>query len=91
MENETAWCPTAPSNIGGPRRGSLDFFSADFDAKLALQKGLSLTPPDPAAPALDYMSKCRLLLPTEMPESLAGRERASKQKTGAEVSLFLYE
>ncbi|KAF5832235.1 hypothetical protein DUNSADRAFT_11964 [Dunaliella salina] len=63
---------------------SLDFFSADFDASLALLQ-TDLQPPDPTAPALDYTAKCRPLLPPEMPESLAGKERASKQKTGAEA------
>jgi hypothetical protein len=60
----------------------LDFFSQEFDAGLALIAA-DLQPPDLTAPALDNMSKCRLLLPKEMPESLAG----VKGKSGAEVRM----
>lgn len=64
---------------------ALDFLSDKFDAEKALSTP-GLQPPDPDAPTLDYMAKCRVLLPAEMPESLAGKERAAGEKRGNEVS-----
>eukprot|EP00983_Pelagomonas_calceolata_P066346 1148988-Pelagomonas_calceolata.AAC.11 len=83
MTEDTVAIPSHITAQSKQQGGALDFFSADFDAGLALIKA-NLQPPDPTAPALDYTAKCRPLLPPEMPESLAGKERASKQKIGAE-------
>lgn len=47
----------------------LDFFSPDFDALAALNTP-SLQPPAPQVKALDNVSKCRAILPAEVPESL---------------------
>ena len=48
----------------------LDFFSASFDAALALATP-GVEPPVKDAPILDTLAKCRVLLPPEMEESLA--------------------
>jgi small nuclear ribonucleoprotein (snRNP)-like protein len=52
------------------RAAELDFFSASFDAALALATP-GLEPPVADAPMLDTLAKCRVLLPPEMEESLA--------------------
>ena len=62
----------------------LDFRSPQFDAGRALATP-GLEPPDPSAQPLDYVAKCRVLLPPEMPESLASAAREAGTKTGAEV------
>lgn len=52
------------------RDPALDFLSAEFDALRALRTPY-LAPPEPGAPPLDNVNKCRKLLPAELPESLA--------------------
>lgn len=77
-----------PANEEGSGRGEdasqLDFCSPNFDAALALATP-GLQPPDASAQPLDYVAKCRVLLPPDMPESLANAARQSGTKTGAEV------
>jgi hypothetical protein len=63
---------------------ALDFFSEEFDAAKALTTP-GLQPPMPDAPVLDYLAKCRTLLPPEMPESLANVAKEAGQKSGSEV------
>ncbi len=73
--------------MAGPDRDpGLDFFSDQFDALRALETP-GLLPPEPDVQALDYLAKCRVLLPEEMPESLAGKERAVGEKLGGQVRL----
>ena len=64
-----------------PRSPHLDFLSPQFDPARALSTA-GLLPPDPAALPLDNVAKCRSILPSEMPESLAHVER----KEASEVS-----
>lgn len=52
------------------RAEELDFLSATFNAAKALAQP-GLLPPDPSAQPLDYVLKCRAILPAEMPESTA--------------------
>lgn len=66
---------------GGPPDPALDFLSDSFDAERALSTP-GLQPPIPDAPVLDYLAKCRMLLPPDLPESLA---HVAGQKTGSEV------
>ncbi|CAG9463561.1 unnamed protein product [Pedinophyceae sp. YPF-701] len=51
---------------------SLDFLSREFDALRALYEP-NLQPPDPSAPLLDNLHKCRSLLPEDHPESIPHR------------------
>ena len=53
----------------------LDFTSVAFEPLLALSSGLE--PPVDAA-ALDNVAKCRVILPSSMPESLANMEKHPK-------------
>lgn len=66
-----------------PLPSTLDFLSEDFDAAAALAIRPPLVPPDPEARPLDYVAKFRPLLPEEMPESLAGKQR----EVGSEVGM----
>ena len=61
----------------------LDFFSPSFDAALALATP-GLQPPNPSALPLDNVSRCRALLPPEVPESLSNvvRKKASEVRLG---------
>ncbi len=63
---------------------SLDFFSPQFDAAKALATP-GLQPPDAEAQPLDYVAKCRFLLPAELPESLAENKAQQQQQPANEV------
>ncbi|KAK9830583.1 hypothetical protein WJX81_001418 [Elliptochloris bilobata] len=69
--------PPPPPLLQDP---ALDFLSPQFDALRALRTQ-GLAPPEPDAPPLDNITKCRRLLPAELPEShaaaLARRRRAA--------------
>jgi hypothetical protein len=73
---------------GGARHrdgNPLDFLSPAFDAAAALAAAPALVPPDASAAPLDYVAKCRVLLPPELPESLAGQQRLAGERRGSEV------
>ena len=63
---------------------SLDFFSDQFDAAKVLATP-GLQPPVPDAQPMDYLAKCRTILPEEMPESVGANVRGVGAKTGSEV------
>lgn len=66
--------PRAPSDP------ALDFLSPAFDPALALATP-GLVPPDPNALPMDNVSKCRSILPPELPESLSNmvKKQASEE------------
>ena len=57
---------------------ALDFLSTAFDAARALRTP-NLAPPEPAVAPLDNLSKCRRLLPVELPDSLAASKARRAQ------------
>lgn len=75
--------PAHSSSSAEPASQLLDFFSPSFDAALALATP-GLQPPDPSALPLDNVSRCRALLPPEVPESLSNvvRKKASEVRQG---------
>jgi hypothetical protein len=64
--------PLAPP----PHDERLDFFSPRFDALLALTTP-GVQPPQPGARPLDYLAKCRALLPSEMEARARARARVA--------------
>ena len=64
------------------RDPALDFFSADFNALIALTT-LGLRPPNPNVAPLDTVDRCRFILPAEMEESLAGTSLSRPSKVKA--------
>ncbi|KAL6763547.1 hypothetical protein V8C86DRAFT_3012785 [Haematococcus lacustris] len=67
---------------------ALDFLSDAFDAQRALDTP-GLRPPVPDVKPLDNLAKCRWLLPPEIPESLAGKDRNAK--SGSEATREKHE
>ena len=63
---------------------ALDFLSASFDPVLALSTP-NLEPPDPDARPLDNVAKCRSILPSELPESLANVEKKTASEVGGSM------
>mmetsp|Transcript_26478 Transcript_26478/g.57767 ORF Transcript_26478/g.57767 Transcript_26478/m.57767 type:complete len:264 (-) Transcript_26478:34-825(-) len=66
---------------------ALDFLSEQFDAEKALATP-GLEPPDPCVRPLDNVSKCRHILPPDLPESLANMvskksSEEARQKTAS--------
>lgn len=69
--------PPPPVVSTDPR---LDFLSAQFDCVLALNT-LGLLPPNPRAVPLDYVEKCRQLLPQSDPNYRPATDRTRLSKT----------
>ncbi|CAL8470332.1 g9874 [Coccomyxa elongata] len=65
---------------------SLDFFSPKFDALKALYN-FDLQPPNPKVLPLDNISKCRAILPAELPESRAARMAINPKRRRSQAAL----
>jgi len=78
--------PPPPPPPPLPPDPALDFLGPGFDALRALRTP-GLVPPDARAPPLDNVTKCRRLLPTELPESAAAcAARRAQAAPPSEVS-----
>jgi hypothetical protein len=64
-DGDMPWQRPEEEQSRGPYDARLDFCSPTFDALLALTTA-GVEPPDPHAQPLDYLAKCRVLLPPEM-------------------------
>jgi len=62
-----------------PPDPALDFLGPGFNALRALRTP-GLVPPDAGAPPLDNVTKCRRLLPAELPESAAACWRGARRR-----------
>ncbi|BDA44372.1 probable small nuclear ribonucleoprotein Sm D-like protein at C-terminar half [Coccomyxa sp. Obi] len=81
-EEDTAKeAPSAPAYDS-----SLDFFSPQFDALKALYN-FGLQPPNPKVLPLDNISKCRAILPADLPESRAARMAINPKRRRSQAAL----
>ena len=80
--------PLLPQPTFDANDPKLDFFSEQFDAKLALATQ-GLLPPNLRVRPLQMLRQCRFILPPEMDESLADREIHLRPEVSAFICFLL--
>ncbi|EIE26087.1 hypothetical protein COCSUDRAFT_40248 [Coccomyxa subellipsoidea C-169] len=80
---EMAEAKEAPSTL--EYDATMDFFSPQFDAAKALSTP-GLLPPNPKVLPLDNISKCRAILPAELPESRAAKMAVNPKRRRSQAA-----